>query len=236
MQLKGLKRFYKTVTAEPAGLAYTVCLDGRPVKTPGRTVMDLPTRAMAEAVAGEWAAQAKQIDLATMPLTILAWAAIDRVRPDRERAIDEAAVYGGHDLVCYRAEGPADLVARQRAAWQPLLDWAARDLDVPLAATAGIVSVTQPEATLAALRDTVSAKNDFELVALGATVKATGSLVIGLALCAGWIDAAAAQAAAHVDETYQMEHWGEDVDTARRHTGVRRDLESVARLINLLRA
>ena len=235
MQYKGLKRFYKAVTVDPAGEAYTVCLDGRPVKTPGRAVMALPTPALAKVVAGEWAAQAKQIDLATMPLTILAWAAIDRVGPNRAQAIEDAAVYGGHDLVCYRAEAPEDLAARQRAAWQPLLDWAARDLDAPLVTTAGIVSVAQPEAALAALRHAVAAKNDFELVALGAAVKATGSLVIGLALCAGRIDVATAHAAAHIDETYQMERWGEDVDTARRHAGVRVDLEAVSRLVGLLR-
>jgi chaperone required for assembly of F1-ATPase len=235
VQLKGLKRFYKAVTAEPAGAEYVVCLDGRPVKTPGRAVMALPTPALAEAVAGEWTVQGKQIDLATMPLTILAWAAIDRVGPNRQQAIEDAAVFSGHDLVCYRAEGPEDLVARQRAAWQPLLDWAARDLDAPLATTAGIVSVAQPEAAQAALRRAIEAKNDFELVALGVAVKGTGSLVIGLALCAGRIDVATAHAAAHIDEAYQMERWGEDVDTACRHASVRGDLEAVARLIDLLR-
>jgi len=235
VQLKGLKRFYKAVAVEPSGAEYVVCLDGRPVKTPGHAVMILPTSALAEAVAGEWAAQAKQIDLAAMPLTILAWAAIDRIRSNRAQAIADAAVYGGHDLVCYRTEGPEDLVARQRAAWQPLLDWAARDLDAPLASTAGIVSVAQPEAAQVALRRAIEAKNDFELVALGAAVKATGSLVISLALCAGRIDVATAHAAAHIDEAYQMERWGEDVDTARRHAGVRGDLEAVARLIDLLR-
>ncbi len=231
----GPKRFYKTAGVEAVGAAYRVCLDGRPVKTPGRVEMLLPSQALAEAVAGEWAAQDETIDLAAMPLTVLAWAAIDQVRPGRERAIAEAVAYGGHDLVCYRAEGPADLAARQQAAWQPLLDWAAQELDAPLTVTTGIVSVAQPEAALAALCRILANRDEFELVALCAAVKAAGSLVIGLALCAGHIDAQAAFDAAQLDETYQMERWGEDRDTVRRHAATQRDLEAVARLVNLLR-
>lgn len=232
----GPKRFYKTTSVEAAGGAYRVCLDGRPVKTPGRAEMLLPALALAEAIAGEWAAQGESIDLAAMSLTVLAWAAIDRVRPDPEHAIAEAVAYGGHDLVCYRAEGPADLVARQQATWQPLLDWAAQELDAPLTVTSGIVSVAQPEATLAALRRVAANRNEFELVALGAAVKASGSLVIGLALCAGRIDAEAAFDAAQLDESYQMERWGEEREAARRRAAIRGDLDAAARLVGLLRA
>ncbi len=228
----GPKRFYKTTSVEAVGADYRVCLDGWPVKTPGRAEMLLPALGLAEAVAGEWAAQGKSIDLAAMPLTVLSWAAIDR---DPEQAIAETAAYGGHDLMCYRAEDPADLVACQQAAWQPLLDWAAQELDAPLKVTAGIVSVAQPEAALATLRQVVANRNGFELVALGTAVKASGSLVIGLALCAGRIDAQAAFDAAQLDETYQMERWGEDQETVRRRTATRGDLEAAARMVGLLR-
>ena len=229
------KRFYKNSGIEAIGADYRVCLDGRSVKTPGRAELLLPSRALADAIAGEWAAQGESIDLAVMPLTVLAWAAIDRVRPDRARAIAETAAYGGHDLVCYRAEGPVDLAARQHAVWQPLLDWAVQELNAPLTVTAGVVSVVQPEAALAALRQAVEAKSDFELVALGAAVKGAGSLVIGLALCAGHIDAAAAFDAAQLDETYQMERWGEDSEAARRQAAIRGDLDAAALLVELLR-
>lgn len=231
----GPKRFYKTVSVEAADAEFRVCLDGRSVKTPGRSELLLPSRALTEAVADEWAAQGESIDLAAMPLTVLAWAAVDRVRPDRERVIAEAAAYGGHDLICYRADGPADLVARQQAAWQFLLDWAARELGAPLTVTTGIVSVAQPKAALAALRRAVAAKSDFELVALGASVKAAGSLVIGLALCAGRIDAQAAFDASQLDETHQMEKWGEDQEATGRRATIRADLEAAARMLTLLR-
>jgi chaperone required for assembly of F1-ATPase len=231
----GPKRFYTSVRVEAAETEFRICLDGRSVKTPGRSELLLPSRPLADAVAGEWAAQGEGIDLAVMPLTVLAWAAVDRVRPDRERVIAETAAYGGHDLICYRAEGPADLVTRQHAAWQPLLEWAARELNAPLTVTAGIVSVVQPEPALAALRQAVQVKTEFELVALGAAVKAAGSLVIGLALCAGHIDSAAACAAAQLDETYQKERWGEDKEAARRQAAIRGDLDAAARLVELLR-
>lgn len=235
MARSGPKRFYKTTSVEAAGAEFQVCLDTRSVKTPGRSELLLPSRALAEAVAGEWAAQGESIDLAAMPLTVLAWAAVDRVRPARERAIAEAAAYGGHDLICYRADGPADLVARQHDAWQPLLDWAARELDASLTVTTGIVSVPQSEAALAALRLAVAGRDDFELVALGAAVKAAGSLVIGLALCAGHIDAQAACDAAQLDETYQSERWGKDQEAARRRATIRTDLEAAARMVALAR-
>ena len=234
MARTGPKRFYKTVSVEATGAEFRVCLDGRSVKTPGRSELLLPSEALAEAVAGEWAAQGETIDLGVMPLTVLAWAAVDRVRPDRARTVAEIAAYGGHDLICYRADGPADLLARQHAAWQPLLDWAAQALEAPLTVTTGIVSVPQSEAALAALRRAVADRNDFELVALGAAVKAAGSLVIGLALCAGHIDAQAAFDAAQLDEAYQTEKWGEDQEAARRRATIRTDLETTARMVALL--
>lgn len=235
MALNGPKRFYKTTSVEAVGAEFRVCLDARSVKTPGRSELLLPSRGLAEAVAGEWAAQDESIDLAVMPLTVLAWAAVDRVRSDRERVIAEAAAYGGHDLICYRADGPADLVGRQHAAWQPLLDWVAQELDAPLTVTTGIVSVPQSKATLAALRRAVADRNDFELVVLGAAVKSAGSLVIGLALCAGHIDAQAAFDAAQLDESYQAERWGDDQEAARRRVTIRKDLEAAARMVALLR-
>lgn len=231
----GTKRFYKSVAADRSDGGYRVLLDGRPVKTPSRADMILPTRALAEAVAGEWAAQTGQVDPAAMPLTVLLWTAIDLVRPRRADTIDELAGYAAHDLLCYRAEGPADLAARQQATWQPLLDWATVALDAPLATTAGIVSVAQPEASLAALRRAVAALDDLDLAALAAAAKSTGSLVIGLALHARHIDPQAAFDAAQLEESYQTEVWGEEAEATRCRTAIRQDIEAIGRLMSLLR-
>ncbi len=236
------KRFYAQASwaAVPPGAAgrggagFRVLLDGKAVKTPAKAEMALPSQALAEAIAAEWQAQGEAVESRSLVLTGLAWTAIDRVGPGRERAVDELAGYGAHDLVCYHAETPADLVARQRAQWQPLLDWAARALDATLAVTTGVVSIEQPPEALAALRRAVAAHDDFELTALGAAATAAGSLVIALALAAGKIDAATACNAAQLDESYQIERWGEDPEAARRRAAIEADLEAAGQFLALL--
>ncbi len=218
------------------GAGFRVLLDGKAVKTPAKAEMVLPTRALTEAIAAEWQALGEEVEVRSLVLTGLAWAAIDRVGPGRERVVEELAGFGAHDLVCYHAETPADLAARQREQWRPLLDWAARALDAPLAVTTGVVSIEQPSEALAALRRALVAQDDFELTALSAAAGAAGSLVIGLALVAGRIDAAAAFDAAQLDESYQIERWGEDPEAARRGGAIKADLEAAARFLALLRA
>lgn len=233
------QRFYKTVAVEVVDGAknaagFGVTLDGRRIKTPAKVEMILPGRGLAEAVAAEWDGQGEEVDPTAMPLTGLVWTALDLVRPGRARVIEDLAAYAAHDLLCYRAEAPTELVARQQELWQPLLDWAARTLDAPLNVTAGVISVAQPTASLSALRGAVESKDDFELTALSGAVTAAGSLVIGLALGAARIDAAAAFEAAQLDESYQIERWGEDPEAVRRRAAIKADLEAAARLFALL--
>ncbi|RMD62363.1 MAG: ATPase [Alphaproteobacteria bacterium] len=232
-----MRRFYKSATAapDPGGRGFRILLDGRPVHTPAKAVLVVDNPALAEAVAAEWAAQEEEIDRRYMALTALCCTALDLVAPERARVIDEIAAYAGHDLLCYRAEAPRDLAARQQALWQPLLDWAALSYDAPLAVTSGIVSITQPQASLDALRRVVTGASDIELAALASAVRAAGSLIIALALRAGHIDAAAAFEAASLDETYQAERWGRDPEAEARRTAVRDDLVAAARIFALLR-
>ncbi len=237
------KRFYERASWEAvapgadgrAGAGFRVLLDGKAVKTPAKAEMALPSRPLAEAVAAEWQSQGAEVEARSLVLTGLAWIAIDQVGPGREGVVQELAGYGAHDLVCYHAEAPADLAERQQACWQPLLDWAARDLDAALAVTTGVVSIEQPPQALAALRKAVAARNDFELTVLSAAAGAAGSLVIGLALAAGRIDAAAAFDAAQLDESYQIERWGEDPEATRRRAAIKADLETAAQFLALLR-
>jgi chaperone required for assembly of F1-ATPase len=235
------KRFYaqaswEAVTPpETPGASFRVLLDGKAVRTPAKAEMTLPAPALAEAIAAEWQDQGEDVVARSLVLTGLAWTAIDQVGPSRESVVEEVAGFAAHDLLCYRAEAPADLAARQQALWQPLLDWAARDLDAPLAVTAGVVSIEQPAVALTALRKAVAARNNFELTALSAVATAAGSLTIALALVAGRIDATAAFDAAQLDESYQIERWGEDPEAARRRTAIKADIETAARFLTLLR-
>jgi chaperone required for assembly of F1-ATPase len=232
----GMKRFYKAAEAAEAEADFTVLLDGRAVRTPGRALLALPARALAEAIAGEWAAQEDEFQPQAMALMSLACTAIDLVRPRRAEVVAELTDYGATDLVCYRAAGPAALVERQAALWQPLLDWTAQGLDAPLSTTESTLAVAQPEGSLAALGRAVKSHDDMELAALATAVKASGSLVIALALSAGRLDPAAAFEAAELDASHQIEAWGEDPEAARRRAAVMNDLRAARRFLELLRA
>jgi chaperone required for assembly of F1-ATPase len=237
------KRVYRTAAAVSAaehfdgvGAGHTVTLDGKPMRTPGRTPLVVPTRSLAAAIAREWSDQGDRVKPDTMPMMTLASTGIDRVPPRRERVIEEIAAYGGTDLVCYRADAPADLVVRQQSVWQPLVDWAALTYDAPLSITHGIVPMGQPAAALTALTATVARFDDLALAALHVATASAGSLVIALALAAGRLDAEAAFAAAQLDETYQIEKWGEDAEAAARRAEIRADLAAAERFWALLRA
>ncbi|MGF1610023.1 MAG: ATP12 family chaperone protein [Kiloniellales bacterium] len=230
-----MKRFYREAVAVADGAGCRIELDRRPLHTPGRALLLLPSRRLAEAIAEEWAAQDKVIAPQSMPLMALACTATDLVAPRRAETVGELAAYGESDLICYRAEQPEALVRRQAELWQPLLDWAALAFDAPLLVTSGIVPRDQPPQALAALHRAVEAHDDLALAALAAAVRAAGSLVIGLALSHGRLDAAAAFADAELDASYQMEIWGEDHEALQRRALVKAELQAAERFLALLR-
>jgi chaperone required for assembly of F1-ATPase len=227
-----VKRFWTDVAVdEDRGIS----LDGRPVRTPGRAPLILPTVALAEAVAAEWRAVEGEIDPRAMPLTGLANAAVDRIDPEPQRFADDLARYAESDLLCYRADSPAELVARQAEAWDPPLDWARTRYDVHFAVTRGIMHVDQPAATVTRLGDAVRALASFELAALSPVVTITGSLVLALALIDRAMAPDAIWTAAHVDEQWQEEHWGEDTLAAQALAAKRADYDAAVRFLTALR-
>jgi len=231
-----VKRFYESVAVQgdPESTEFKVTLDGRSIRTPAKAVLRIPRQTFAEAIAGEWLKQGEEIDPRTMPLTTFACTAIDLVAVKRDQVVAELLAYGGHDLLCYRAEKPAELAARQHGIWQPLLDWAALTLDAPLQVTSGVVSLQQAPTAIRSLRRTVEGLDNLGLAALSGAVTAAGSLVIGLALRAGRIDAQAAFEAAQLDELYQAERWGEDREALRRREVIKAELSAAARAFALL--
>jgi chaperone required for assembly of F1-ATPase len=194
----------------------------------------LPTDALAEAVAGEWQAVGETIDPRAMPLTGLANAAIDRIAPDRATFAAGLAAYGESDLLYYRAEMPEPLVARQQAAWDPLLDWARGRYDVHFETTAGVMHRAQPPATLARLGEAVAALDAFRLAGLSPLVTVSGSLVAALALLEGAADADTVWNAAHIDEEWQAEQWGHDDLAIGAREARRADFHAGARFLSLL--
>ncbi|NCO86491.1 MAG: ATPase [Rhodobacterales bacterium] len=205
-----IKRFWTLAAPVPADGGFGIALDGRPVRTPLRQPLVVPTRGLADLIAAEWQAQEGRVDPRTMPATRTANAAIDKVAPQRAEVVAMLAAYGGSDLMCYRAPGPAALVARQAAGWDPLLDWAAQSLGARLAVGTGVVPVAQDAAALARLTAQVDAMEPFALSAFHDLVSLSGSLVLALAFARGRIDAAGAWALSRIDEDWQVEQWGAD--------------------------
>ena len=242
MQKNLPRRFYKTATVAERDGAFAILLDGRPAKTPARHPLALPTRAAAEALAGEWNAQGELIDPALMPLTRIVNSALDGVGGQIDAVVAEIAKYGGSDLVCYRAADPEALVRAQAAAWDPLLVFAREGLGARLICAEGVIFVEQPAPALAALRDAVAAVarsgagSPIALAALHVMTTLTGSLVIALAVVHGEIAVADAWRAAHVDEDFQMQVWGADEEALRRRERRWVDMEAAANLWRLVRA
>jgi chaperone required for assembly of F1-ATPase len=229
-----MRRFYKEATARESDGGFAILLDGRPVMTPAKRKLILPTAALADAVAAEWNAQGEKVDPRSMPMTGLANAAIDRVEPDSEGFARSLAKYGESDLLCYRAEGPDSLVRRQAEAWDPLLQWARRRFDVDFTLVEGIIHHPQPAETVERLGRAVAARDRFALAALSPLVTISGSLVVALALAERAIHVDQAWAAATVDEAWQAENWGEDMLAAAALEARRLEFEAAWRFLELL--
>ena len=227
------KRFYKEVATKDEGGGVALLLDGKPVRTPGKAPLDLPTRALAEAVAGEWRAQGERIDPTTMPLTKLANSAIDGVSGREQAVIDDILAFAGADLLCYRARGPRGLVEAQETQWDPVLAWVKEALGVPLFLAKGIVHVAQPAASLDRIKETLAGRDTFSLAALHVMTSLTGSALLALAVALGRMTPEAAWGAAHVDEVWQISQWGEDAEAAVRRKNRWRDFEAAARMLSL---
>ena len=231
--MTGRRRFYKTVAITDD---LCIALDERAVKTPLKSTLRLSTRTLAEAVAAEWDAQGEKINPSAMLFTKLANTAIDRVGPDRARIEAEVLDYANSDLVCYRADRPPELVLRQRRAWDPVVDWARNTLDAPFAATVGVIHQPQPEAAIAGFARALGELNDFELTAYHSLMTLTGSALIALMLATGSAVPEAAWIAAHVDEDYQIEQWGQDHEAQTRRAARYAEFIACCRFLALSKA
>lgn len=227
------KRFYKDVSVGDAA-PFQILLDGRPIKTPKKRPLALPARALAEAIAEEWRAQAEFIDPTRMPLTRFANTAIDAVADTLDAVANDIIAYANSDLVCYRAVTPEELVERQAEHWDPIVAWANETLGGEFHVVSGVMHVAQLEASLAAVSKALQPHDAFRLTGLHVLTTLTGSALIALALGRDWLSADAAWKAAHVDEDYQISLWGEDAEAAARRRGRRAEFDSANRFLTLL--
>lgn len=210
------KRFYTDVTLRDENGSWSVLLDGRAIKTPGKRQLSLPAEALAEAVATEWRAQERLIDPGKMPMTRIANTAIEAVADRMPEVAANIVAFSGSDLLCYRAAGPEVLVARQSAAWDPIVQWVAAELGARFILAEGILPIEQPPAALDSIVQVVKPLDAFQLSGLHVATTLTGSALIAIAVLKGRLTPSEAWAAAHVDEDYQIELWGPDDEATER--------------------
>jgi len=229
-----VKRFWKDVSVSEGDSGWSIQLDGRLVKTPARELLSLPTRALADAIAAEWAAVEGDIDPRAMPLTGLANAAIDRIATDRDAFARDLAKYSEADLTCYRDDWPPELVERQAQGWDPLLAWARRRYDVDFVTTAGVTHVAQPPATVEQLSHAVAALDHFRLAGLSPLVTIGGSLIAALAVLEKAFEPVDNWDAVSIDDRWQLEQWGSDPEAELALENRKRDFLAAARFLDLL--
>jgi chaperone required for assembly of F1-ATPase len=227
------KRFYKSAEAAKQEGGFCILLDGRAVRTPAKSIVTVPDEKLALALAEEWNAQTEVIDPANMPLTRLVNSAIDGVSREQEAVRAEIVKYAASDLLCYRAEGPERLVENQRAKWDPVLDWADETLGARFRLAEGIVFVDQPVEALEAVAAALARLDIFRLAVASVVTTLTGSALLSLALLEKRLTVEEAWAAAHVDEDWNAELWGEDEEAAERRARRYAEMKAAARIIAL---
>ncbi|GLQ35126.1 ATPase [Amylibacter marinus] len=215
------KRFWEKAVVVPVGDRFTVQLDGRDLRTPAKAPLLLPSQLVAQMVADEWMAQEEKVNPETMPATRMANSAIDKVSVNFDAVVSMLAEYGGSDLLCYRATHPAELIAKQENAWDPVLDWARARFQIQLQTTSGIMPVAQPENTQGIFRNALSEYDSFALSAVHDLIVLSGSLVLGLAVSSNQISTESGWALSRVDEDWQAEQWGED-EEAKQASEIKR--------------
>ncbi len=231
------KRFYKTVEIKSGagegaeGEGFVITLDGRVLKTPDGKVLACPQRFQAELVAQEWRAQGEEIVPQSMPCTRLMSVAVSQTPGRRPELIDEYVKYTGTDLLCYRAASPEDLAQRQRESWQVWLDWAAAHYGIKLRTTEGVQAVEQSAASLGAARALAADLDDVMLTLLVHFTASFGSAILALAVMKNRLAVDTAFALSRLDEIYQSEHWGEDVEAIDKAAALLSELDAQSKLI-----
>ena len=229
-----MKRFWKSVQAVQSDGGWGVELDGKPLRTPARVPLQVPTEKLAQAIVAEWDGVSGEIEPRAMPLTGLANAAIDRISADKKAFADGIARYAEADLACYRADGPPGLIERQTALWDELLAWGRRRFDVDFRTTSGLLHVDQPLATVEQLAHAVAALDAFRLAGLSPLVTIGGSLIAALGVLEEAFTPPQAWSAVSVDDHWQLEQWGSDAEAEAALENRRTDFTAAARFLELL--
>lgn len=231
------KRFYTEVSIGESADGFTILLDGRTVKTPGKQLLALPTRDAAELIQREWQGQVEVINPLTMPVTRLANTAINGVADALDAVFDDIVNFAGTDLLCYRADKPDSLIEMQANHWDPIISWAADSIGSRFILVEGIIHRTQPQTAIDRFAATLEGhRTALRLAALHTITTLTGSALIALAFAEGHLTAEAAWQAAHVDEDWNVLKWGTDAEAEARRQARWLDMQAAARLFDAVKS
>jgi len=230
------RRFYKEVGVGTVGDGFAVSLDGKTPRTPGQKPVIVPRRAIAEIMAAEWAAQPELIDPETMPTVRLVNSAVEAGEERLAALRAEIVKYAGNDLLLYRADTPASLVAEQEKHWDGALVKLARHFWVGFQPTVGLLHQPQPQPTLDRLQAAIDGIELLEAVAMVSLVGITGSGLLVIAHREGLLDAEEVWSAAHVDEDHNLRLWGEVHEATERRRKNRRDYDAALRVLEAIRS
>ena len=225
------KRFYTDVATAAGPEGFELRLDGKPVRTPARHLLAVPTAGLAAVLEAEWAAQGERINPATMPLTRLANAAIDGVAGEIEAVRADIVAYAGSDLLCYRPDGPEGLVARTNALWNPVVDWAERDLGARMVLAEGVMPVEQEAQAMAAIAAAVPTDPPLLVAATHVLTTLTGSALLALAVVHGALEFETAWTSANADEDWNWSLWGADEEAVARRLAREADARTAALVV-----
>lgn len=229
------KRFYKDVGVAPVDGGFTVTLDGRPARTPGRVPVVVPVAEIATAMAAEWAAQGEFINPDPMPMVRLINSALESGETMIPAFRDEVLKFAAGDMLLYRAEAPQGLVAAQEASWDAALVTLARHFGVRFQPTVGVIHQHQPAVTLARLGVALQEQGLLTMTALVSITGLTGSGLLAIGLLHKLFDRDQVWVAAHVDEDHQIAFWGQDEEAAERRATRRLEFDTAVNVVEWLR-
>ena len=222
------KRFFKEVSIAGREEGNVILLDGRVLRTPKKNIVAVADASLARALADEWDSQEEFLDPTAMPLTRIVNAGLDVVEAHRDPIIDELSRFLGSDLLCYRADRPETLVRRQMESWDPVLRWAEDTLAMRFMLVEGLMPVEQPPETIEAGKTVFAEADDITLAGLHTTTTLLGSAVLAIAHWHAHLTTEEAWKAAHVDEDWNFETWGEDQDAMTRRALRREEMAAAA--------
>lgn len=205
-----------------------------PTTTPAKNPFSLPNQSFAEAIELEWQS-GKKYTPTNMPLTALAYTAIDKIVDKKSEIVEVLMVYVDSDTLSYRATGSEVLAKLQEEKWGEVLKWAGSRFDVAWQTTSGVMPVDQTPLVHKAISRYLNSLDAWKLASFCVLSSGFSSLVLALAVVEEYITAEQAFALSRLEEDHQAEAWGRDEEAEVRTQKMKTEILDAERFLNLLK-